>query len=259
MTLPASPVWTDRWDKEEDRLRVRALFSLPWASFKLIVRLLHEQRPPTIEAARAICLEASGLPKLTEFLEQRIFSQTAVIKQFQCLKRAQTVLVPAILKLQAQCTVWDEDARLASLSATTVDAARPDLARWLRAQEEKFRTQSQGLYSGILEIDKLWQIEQARLEALSLDLEVIAKMDSLLAILPEHRSVIKAICDHLASPVRRTQLGGSRLPSLQHVSELLGYYQVQANKAPKKQQQYYEHIAARLQQALLLLKTKLNI
>jgi len=249
----------NRWDKEEERSRVRSVFTLlPWASFKLIVRLLYEQRPATVEAARAICLEASGLPKLTEFLEQRIFSQTAIIKQFQCLRRAQTVLVPAILKLQAQCKSWDEDAKLASMAAATVEGARPDLARWLRAQEGKFRTQSQELYARVLHIDRTWQQEQARLEALSMDLEVIAKMESLTAILPEHQSVIRAICDHLASPSRRTQFGGARLPSLLHVSELVGYYQIQANKATKKQQQFYEHIAARLQEAWLLLQMELN-
>jgi hypothetical protein len=248
----------NRWDKEQDRAHIRSLFTLPWASFKLIVRLLHERQPATVEAARAICLEASGLSKLNEFLDQRIFSQTTIIKQFQCLKRAQTVLVPAILKLQAQCTAWEEDSRLAAMAATEVEGHRPDLTRWLRLQEDKFRNQSRELYARILEIDSTWQHEQARLEALSMDLEVTEKMDSFPAILPEHRSAIKAICNHLASLSRRTQLGGTRLPSLHHVSELLDYYQMQANKAPRKQQRHYEHIALRLQQAWVQLENNLS-
>jgi hypothetical protein len=248
----------NRWDREQDRAHIRSLFSLPWASFKLIVRLLHELQPATVEAARTICLEASGLSKLNEFLNQRIFSQTTIIKQFQCLKRTQTVLVPAILKLQAQCTAWEEDSRLAAMAATTVEGHRPDLTRWLRLQEDKFRNQSRELYARILEIDSTWKHEQARLEALSMDLEVTEKMDSFPVILPEHRSLIKATCNHLASPSRRTQLGGTRLPSIQHVSELLEYYQTQANKAGRKQQRYFEHIALRLQQAWQQLEINLS-
>jgi hypothetical protein len=144
------------------------------------------------------------------------------------------------------------------MAATTVEGHRPDLTRWLRLQEDKFRNQSRELYARILEIDSTWKHEQARLEALSMDLEVTEKMDSFPVILPEHRSLIKATCNHLASPSRRTQLGGTRLPSIQHVSELLEYYQTQANKAGRKQQRYFEHIALRLQQAWQQLEINLS-
>ena len=132
-----------------------------------------------------------------------------------------------------------------------------DLAQWIRLQEAKFSNQSRELYARILEIDSTWQHEQARLEALSLDLEISEKMDSLSGILPAHRPVIKAICDHLTSLSRRSQLGGTRIPSLQQISELLEYYQLQANKAPRRQQRYYQHITLRFQQVWQQLENNL--
>ncbi len=239
----------ERWDRDASRAATRKIYGLPWASFRLLSQLICKHKPDCCKAARRICLDYSGLPKLDDFLHSRIFSRTFIIKQFQALQRAKAVLEPVILKLQAHCQALAKDAVKAGEAAEALQAGNPLLAAWVSAKESGFRKQSEELHAKLLEIDYAWKSQQDHLEDLSLDLELCQSMDDLHEILPEHRRIIEAICNHLADVGRRAQLGSANLASLRQITDLLNYYQSQANRASRKHQKYYEHIVKRLEQA----------
>lgn len=239
----------ERWDRDHERAKTRKSFELPWASFRLILLLLRKHQIRSAVEARKLCLFKSGLGSLENFLRERIFSRSAIIKEFQCLRRTEHILQPVILKAQAQCEKWRGDSNLAGQAADCLEGLRPDLARWLRGESERCSQLHDTGLERLLELDREWNVQKDKIAAFSMDLDLMQNFDLLPAIRASDRKIIEAICDHLATPERKAQLGGMTLPSLQTVSELLNYYQGQANKAPKKQQRYYEHITDRLQQA----------
>jgi GTPase Era involved in 16S rRNA processing len=240
--------YDERWDRDPKRAEKRKSFDLPWASFRLILILLRKHQISSADEARKLCFFKSGLGNLENFLRDRIFSKTGIIKQFQCLRRAESVLQPVILKAQAQCEKWKADSTLARQSSDCLLGQRPDLAKWLRVEGDRYAKLHEIGMVKLLELDREWNVQKDNITALSMDLELMQNFDLLPAIRPSDRNIIETICDHLSSPERKAQLGGMSLPSLQTVAELLNYYQMQANKAPKKQQRYYEHITDRLQQ-----------
>lgn len=249
--------YDERWDRDPKRAQTRKSFDLPWASFRLILILLRKNRISTADEARKLCFLKSGLGNLESFLRERILSKTGIIKQFQCLRRAESVLQPVILKAQAQCEKWKADSNLARQASDCLVGQKPDLAKWLRSEADRYAKLHEMGLAKLLELDREWNVQKDNITALSMDLELMQNFAILPAIRPTDRNIIETVCDHLASPERKAQLGGMTLPSLQTVSELLNYYQVQANKAPKKLQRYYEHITDRLQQVWQRLETSI--
>jgi hypothetical protein len=227
---------------------VRKSFELPWASFKLILNILRKNQIQSSEEARKICLAKSGLGQLENFLRERIFSKTAIIKHFQCLKRTQSILQPLILKIQADLAKQQQDARRALQAADCLEEKRMDLAKWLRDESKRLSVLHEARHVSLLAISREWNVQQDEIEALSMDLDLTQNFDTIPGIRQADRGAILAICDHLASSDRKAQLGKSTLPSLEAVSALLNYYQGQANKSSRKLQRYYEHIVVRLQQ-----------
>lgn len=238
----------ERWDRDPNRALARKAFPLPWASFRFILILLRKHQIESADAARKLCLLKSGLGNLENFLRDRIFAKTSIIKEFQCLRKTESILRPVILKTQAQCEKWKSDSARARQAADCLEDLRPDLAKWLRGQSEHYSQLHHISLAKLLKLDRDWNVQQDRLAALSMDLDLMQSYDLLPGIRTSDRKIIEAICDHMATPDRKAQLGGSTLPSLEKLSELLAYYQTQANKAPKKLQRYYEHITDRLQQ-----------
>lgn len=249
--------YDERWDRDPKRAQTRKSFDLPWASFRLILILLRKNQISTADEARKLCFLKSGLGNLESFLRERILSKTGIIKQFQCLRRAESVLQPVILKAQAQCEKWKADSNLARQASDCLVGQKPDLAKWLRSEADRYAKLHEMGLAKLLELDREWNVQKDNITALSMDLDLMQNFDLLPAIRASDRNIIEAVCDHLASPERKAQLGGMRLPSLQTVSELLNYYQAQANKAPKKLQRYYEHITKRLEQVWQRLETSI--
>jgi GTPase Era involved in 16S rRNA processing len=240
--------YDERWDREPQRAQVRKSFELPWASFKLILNILRKNQIQSSEEARKICLAKSGLGQLENFLRERIFSKTAIIKQFQCLKRAQSILQPLILKIQADLAKQQQDSNRALQAADCLEVKRMDLATWLRGESKRLSVLHEANHASLLAISREWNVQQDEIEALSMDLDLTQNFDAIPGIRQSDRGAILSVCDHLASSDRKAQLGKSTLPSIEAVSALLNYYQGQANKSSRKLQKYYEHIVIRLQQ-----------
>lgn len=70
------------------RKQLRDQFRLPWASFKMVLRLAVAKKLGSAESLRSTVQSASGIGLLRDELEQRFFSRSKMIKAFDVLAKA---------------------------------------------------------------------------------------------------------------------------------------------------------------------------
>jgi len=240
----------DRWDREGERAGVRKLLSMPWASFTLVVRQLRDVARGDIAVARQRCLAYSRIGDLETFIADRFFSQAAIIKQCQALKKAQQIYAPSIRRISAEGDRLEQDAAQARRAAVALPAPEREAAEWLETKSLKWTERSKVLAGQALSLDREWEQHEAELEGLLWDLRVSETMDREPDHFPlEDRARIRALCDHLATPHLRSQLGGQVIVSLPELQRLIDTYRARENRAPRKSQPLFEHIVRRLEDA----------
>jgi hypothetical protein len=214
------------WKTDPERVDVYSQYkalsqgSMPWASFRLLVRLLHRESITDPAKARARCLEESGILDLEKALQDRFFSRQSIIKQCQVLTRAAAILDPALRKIDDR----DRGSQSSVPSAVTVD--------------------------------REWQAHRAALEDLGMDLRVAGEQEKRPDLFPRAEGpLILAICNHLAALGGRRDLGTGRAVSLNEVESLIQQYRVRENGARLRDRPLLAHVVNRLEQIHLALQS----
>ena len=247
---------SDRWDRDDERSSVRKLFSLPWASFTLIVRQLRGVARGDIPTAQQRCLDYSRIAILEKFIKDRFFSQAGIIKRTQALEKAKQIYAPSIRRIVAEGERLDQDAAHAKRAARALPTHETESAGWLETKSEEWKKRSETLSSQTLSLDREWQQHEAELEGLRMDLRMSEMMHREPDLFPlENRTRIQAVCDHLATPTLRSQLGGQTIVSLPELQRLIGSYRAKENRAPRKFQRLFEHIVRRLEDACRVIES----
>ena len=247
---------SDTWDGEPERANVRKLLSLPWSSFRLVFRQLRDVARGDIAMARQRCLHYSRIEDLEKFINDRFFSQAAIIKKSQALEKAQQIYAPSVRRISAESERLKKDATLATRAAAALPAKEREMSGWLEKKSAAWMDRSKVLFDQALRLDQRWQEHAADLEGLHMDLRVSEMIDRQPDLFPiEDRARIRAVCDHLATPHLRSQLGGQTIITLAELQRLIDFYRAKSNRLQRKFQQIFEHIVHRLEDAFRLIES----
>ncbi len=240
----------NRWDKDVQRKQLRDDFSLPWVSFKSLVKLLARERPAKVSDAVAICLDYSGIKHLEEFLQKRFFAQSTVIKQLHILQSAASKLDPILRKLGVESRLLQGEARMAKSASEMISDKSSDIKAWLAKIAEDFATRACALEKEVVALDREWQCHARSIEGLHLDLLTCKALDEQPTWFDEpDRSKISAVCNHLSSSIKRATLGEGRVVSIHTVQALIDRYRAKASQARREKEEIYSHIVRRLEEA----------
>lgn len=239
----------DRWAKDVARQSVRERHSMPWPSFKLLVRLCLKEEISAPETLRLRCLEESGILELESFLQQRFFSQASIIKQCQLLTRAASILEPSLRRMDEAARRENGDALSSERAAALLKDRDDGLNRWLLDRADGHRNRAEALRSAAVDVDRRWQGRRDELESLQMDLRVSRELEERPDLFPEgHRETIRAVCDHLASVQRRRDLGRGRTIHLGEVEDLIGFYRERENTSRRRDSPLFAHVVSRLEE-----------
>ena len=240
-----------RWNEDERRAGIRGCFAgLPWASFTLIARQLRGILAGDVSAARKRCLDYSRIAELEKFIEDQFFSQRAIIKRCQLLEKTNRVYTPSIKTIETEAERLGEDCRNADRAAATFKSHSPDLSKWMAAKAADWKQRSEQLQKEMISLDEDWQDHCEELEGLHMDLRVSEAMAHEAGVFPsEHHHQIRALCDHLATRERRSQMGSSNVTSLLEIQGLIDFYRAKLSHASRKHRPLLEHVVRRLEEA----------
>ena len=225
-----------RWNEDEKRAGIRGCFAgLPWASFTLIARQLRGLPAGDVSAARKRRLDYSRIAELEKFIEEQFFFQRAIIKRCQLLEKTNRVYAPSIKTIEAEAERLGEDCRNADRVAATLKSHSPDLSKWMAAKAAGWKQRSGQLQADMISLDQEWQNHCEELEGLHMDLRVSEAMAHEAGMFPsEHHHQIRALCDHLATRERRSQMGSSNVTSLLELQRLIDFYRAKLSHASRK-------------------------
>lgn len=81
----------EKWDKDAIRRTLREDFDMPWASFRLMVKTISENEINSIDDARILLLNLSGISKLRDFIDKNFFKKSAMIRLNQTLAKINSI------------------------------------------------------------------------------------------------------------------------------------------------------------------------
>lgn len=242
-----------RWMEDSGRAQIRSNFpTLPWASFVLIAKFLraHSVSQGDIAGARAYCLECSQITHLENFIRDRFFSRAGIIKQSGILEKAHLIFSPSIRSLEAEAARMERDAAHATAAASLLQSEEPELVSWLTRKRDQWQQEACTLRSAAMELDRAWEHHGGELEGLRLDIQVGEEMEKYPDLFPaDERKKIQAVCDHLATPRKRSQCGQGSPLRLSDLGTLIDSYRAKSNSAPRRLQKIFDHIVRRLEEA----------
>jgi len=251
-------VMPERWTKDSARQAVRAKHSMPWPSFKLLVRLCLKEELSTPESARQRCLEESGILELESFLQERFFSQASIIKQCQLLTRAAFILEPTLRKMDEAARKENHNADSGKRAAELLKDRDASLSCWLMDQAVAHQSRAESLWAAAVDTDRQWQSHRNALERLQMDLRISRDLDDRTDLFPvDDREIIRSICNHLASLRRRGDFGQGRLISLREVENLIGNYRGRENQSRNRDKPLLSHVVSRLEEIYGILQNNL--
>ncbi len=239
----------DWWSENPARQSVRQLHPMPWASFRLLVRILIRDAVVDSEQARLTCLEESGIRAFEEFLQTKFFSKASIIKQCQTLQRVASVIEPALRRLNEEANSGFRDAESADRAAKIIKEHDAGLHQWLLNTGTKRRAKSSRLQNTAVELDRQWQKHREELELSQMDLQVCQKVDESSELFASNdKETIKAICNHLAGVQRRSDLGRGKIPKISEIDGLINNYRAMENLCRNREKPFFEHIVKRLEE-----------
>jgi len=240
---------SDRWDSDPERMSLRVLHEMPWASFRLLARGLIREEVLEGKAARDFCLRESGITALEDFLKKEFFSQTAVIKKCQLLQRASLLLAPALYGLEKEAQNESSDAEKFKSTAVKIRSQDASISDWLVEKSNAYRKRGELQHRTIVDLDREWQRHSDRLELLQMDLKVTkALKEREDFIQKDYGEIVQAVCNHLADMRGRHDLGRGKIPSLQEVESIISHFRGRENLSDKRDRPLYMHIVGRLEQ-----------
>lgn len=160
------------------------------------------------------------------------------------------VYAPSIKTIEAEAERLGEDYRNADRAAATFKSHSPDLSKWMAAKAADWKQRSEQRQADMISLDRDWQDHCEELEGLHMDLRVSEAMAHEAGVFPsEHHHQIRALCDHLATRERRSQMGSSNVTSLLELQRLIDFYRAKLSHASRKHRPLLEHVVRRLEEA----------
>jgi len=245
---------SDRWDSDPERRRIRMLYAqLPWVSFSLIARMVAELPGDDPAVLRAKLLAKSHVEDLETFLEERFFSRASIIKRNQALRKVQVEIDSCILMLRALRSTHQTMVRMAAEVLSQYTDATPDQTRWLKSLAARSTDEARKTDACLCRLSKQWESQKGELTALNQDLRVCDFVQQNSDTFPtSDRTMLLGVCDILASPKRRSELGRNNIATLKEISALIDKYRMLQNTANRQHEPLYGHIVNRLTEAAVI-------
>ena len=235
----------ERWDADEERRRIRSSYEhIPWASFVRIVRLLIRHECKSVEMARRICLEESGIPLLKSELDRRFFRATAVIKQRLARARVKPLIDKGMMLLNRMHEDLKSDLSHFEdlLRITDKEGIH---SRWLGLKISEMDRARKAHDEFAEETSRFQLIEEERMDLMEKDisfLEILIKHSGFVE--PEDEDWIRQILgDGNASndPISMTR---------DVLKAMIKRYQHQLQSPLKRNRELFEHLIRRIQERL---------
>lgn len=237
----------DRWKQDDARNAALGIYpDLPWTSFRRTVNLLLEHRCESVAAARAVCLEASGIPRLEEELDRRFFRNAAVIKQRLTRVKAMDPIRKGTLSFIRRLEGMKGDAgHFRELAALFPQDATH--AVWLREKQRRTEEECSALEEVAVELDRAQLDEEERMNLLENDLGFLEKMDR------EPGFVDGADTGPIRLLLGQESACGPdpEIPAAD-LERLLSRYQHEAHGPGRSRRELFEHLVYRISERLSL-------
>lgn len=233
-----------RWDEDEDRLRARASYSLPWVSFVRAVRLLMDRDCDSVAAARSVCLEASGIQVLEGELDTRFFRRAALIKQRLTRVKAERPVKMGLMGLTQRIEQLSIDHRQ-FLGISSRFAATDVQGNWLRERASSTERERSALEECAVRANREWLVEDDSMHLMESDLALLEQLDKTPSMVEEvDRAAISSLIASSGQADER-----ERIPSEVLVA-MLARYQPRVNASVRRMREHFEHLTLRLQEQL---------
>lgn len=236
---------SERWDADEERRSIMASYPhIPWVSFVRIVRLLVEHQCQSVEQARMVCLEASGIPTLESELDRRFFRATAVIKQRLARTKAKPLLDRGMLVLNQR-----HDGLLADLGHYTdllrTTAKESPHYSWLRSKVAAMNKAILEHDEFAVETDRLHLIESERMHGMEKSISFLETLNKQPGFVePEDEVRIRCILGD------GNALSDLRPITCDVLNAMIERYQHQLQAPLKRTREFFEHLIDRIQERL---------
>jgi hypothetical protein len=230
-----------RWDDDARRQSIRQSYPLPWVSFVRLVTMLMERSCDSLEAARAVALEASGIERLEAELDRRFFRRAAIIKQRLIRVKATGPVQSGMMLLSRRVKEIKTDLHhFEALAGAThhIEAHQ----QWLQDKKLATEKEAEALESYAVAADREWLVEKERMDLMEQDLMFLEKMDKTGGFV-ESRDY-NTICKLLASTT--TRIDEDQVP-IEVLHALIGRYEQFVNAPNKQTRDHFEHLIRRIQ------------
>lgn len=147
----------EKWDKDSNRKAVRAFYSLPWATFQIIVREI-ARNPQFQEDTAALRLrlhDLSGIEKLKTFLDRKFFAHGEVIRQKQQYAEVNRIKKEADNRIAARLDALDTDIRRWN-ELFDMNVQNVELNRWIARQRGNTLEENKNLAESATNLDSLF-------------------------------------------------------------------------------------------------------
>lgn len=234
----------NRWDADEQRMRIRKSYPLPWVSFVRLVHLMIEHSCRSAAEARKVCLEESGFPELERTLDGRFFKRAALIKQRLTRVKAMHPIQDGIMGINARLRMLKDDQNhFAELLVRTPDSDRHHA--WLSRKHREAAMDHERLEKEATALDQRWLTEKEAMRKAENDLAFLEAMDHHPGWIEERdRDSIRVILT-----VKGTDKG-DQLPTRIVLESLIARYAPMMHSPVKSERDHFEHLLARIYEAL---------
>ena len=209
-----------------------------------MVRLLREHSCDSVAAARAVCLEASGIERLEAELDSRFYLNAVVIKQRLVRVKAHELITEGILFFNERAEALRNDQRhFGDLVAEMPKGSKH--ATWLGEKRLSSERERLELEEFAVEAQRIQLIEEERMNLMESDLEFLEQMNTKPGFV-EHRD--QECIKHLLTSSNET-CDGPQFPR-EVLLAISSRYQYELQGSEKRKRILFDHLTKRIQEKL---------
>lgn len=232
------------WDADATRKRARIAYDLPWVSFVRVVRLLMEHSCASPAAAKAVCLEASGIERLETELDRRFYMNAAIIKQLITRVKALEPVKKGILFFNERIDLLRDDHR----HFVELESQAPTGGKhgpWLKQKSSDTERELRTLEEHAIRANRDQLAEEERMNLMERDLDFLKRMtdDPGLVDAADQDCIRRLLASSHDS-------GDSQANPRKALEALVANYQHEMQGPTRKKRQLFEHLIRRVSENL---------